>query len=182
MNAKAQQLSDMGVEKLEVIQQCLNLAPSGLYAEVGVCRGGTSLMALNEHKCDFLVCIDPYLAFNDMMGNPIRMTDEYYYEAIESLIAVKKPFVMYKMTSKEFIDSKFNFYVNGSKLERGDIKFSYVLLDGEHTDNAVGMELEYFSKRMVPGGILVIDNIDWIHLDFDSTWVAPRFDMKYKIF
>lgn len=163
--------SDMGEDKLEVIQTCCNYAPKGIFLEVGTRRGGTALLAIRNPNCIFFYSIDPYLSFPDMQGNLIEMEKSWEEDAREVLSSTNKTFEMLIKTSKEVIES--------GVLD--ELKFSYVLLDGEHTDQTVSMEIEYFSKRMNEGGIIVLDNYDWLTLEL-SDWVSPRFDIRYKIF
>lgn len=175
---KARVYSDMDVDKLGVVKTALELAPKGTFLEVGVRRGGTSLMAINAPNCDFLICIDPYIGFNDMAGNPIEMDKNWYREALglisDEAEKLDKDFIFHKMTSKEFMDLE--------DPDDKDFQYSYVLLDGDHTSENVQREINYFSKRMKKGGVLLQDNTDWTpEINYEG-WEAPRFDMKYKIF
>lgn len=166
----------MGIEKLQIILGAMNNVPSGYFFEVGTRRGGTALMAIQHDKCEHLTCVDPYKSFPDMSGNAIEMNPIWFSEAYDLLQAeefkTKKRFDFYKCTSKEFIDFTKDFTM---------LKYSFVLLDGEHTNEAVKAEIEYFSRRIDIGGVLFIDNIDWLTLDFTG-WEKPRYDMAYKVF
>lgn len=160
-------LSDMGDDKLEIVDSCASKAPKGTFAEVGTRRGGTAILAIQQDNCELMICIDPYKSFPDQGGNPIAMDTNWFIEAYDALMATGKPFFFFKGTSKEFIERSENKH------------YAYVLLDGEHTNEAVTAELEYFSKRMLKGGIILVDNIDWLTLDF-SGWEKPRYDMAYR--
>lgn len=164
--------SDMGEEKLKIVEEIMQKAPEGTFCEVGVRRGGTSALALLQPNCTNLVCIDPYIPFKDLNGKDIEMKDSFYTDAIDILERVKgeKKYHFSKTTSKDFIDLKF--YLG---------EYAFVLLDGDHTDETVGMEIDYFSEHMVEGGIIYVDNIDWLTIDL-SRWEQPRYDIAYKIF
>lgn len=174
---RARPYSDMDIDKLQVVKTVLELAPKGTFLEVGVRRGGTSLMALNADNCDFMICIDPYLPFNDMQGNQIEMDKEWYKEARTLLEneadKLNKGIIFHKMTSEEYMDMLDE--------DETSFRYSYVLLDGAHIDSIVQKEINYFSERMNEKGILLVDNIDWLTLNFDG-WEKPRYDMHYKIF
>lgn len=166
------QHSDMGEEKLIILDDIMKMATKGIFCEVGVRRGGTSALALTQDNCEGLVCIDPYIPFNDMNGKEIEMDASFYDDAIKLLDSVKgeKKYWFSKNTSEEFI--RLNQHLN---------EYAFVLLDGDHTDKTVQMEIDYFSRYMNKGGILLIDNIDWLTIDL-SRWEQPRYDIAYKIF
>ena len=44
-------------------------------------------------------------------------------------------------------------------------QYGFVLCDGEHTCDTVLAEVEYFSSRMVDGGMLVIDDAHLLETD-----------------
>lgn len=171
---QARPYSDMDIDKLQTVKNVLQLAPKGIFVEIGVRKGGTSLMALNADNCDYLISIDPYLPFNDMAGNQIEM-DPVWYEDTKSLLE----------TEAKKLDKRFTFFKKKSWEAIAMMKqiplFAYVLLDGEHTDSTVQMELNFFIPRMQSGGVILVDNIDWLSIDF-SGWEKPRFDQAYKIF
>lgn len=167
--------SDMGLEKLKIVKKVLRSAPKGTFVEVGVRRGGTSLMALNADNCNYLIAIDPYVPFNDMQGNPIEMNDQWFEETKKLLEKeanrLNKDIIFYKNTSSEAIG-----------MMKQITNFAYVLLDGEHTKETVQEELDFFIPRMIKGGVILCDNIDWYpEIEFDL-WIKPRFDMAYRVF
>ena len=169
-----QDYSDMGSDKLEVVQYCQTLAPSGIFVDVGVRKGGTALLSFNTNACTKLICIDPYLQFNDMQGRPIEM-DADWYEQTKQLLdkeaeRLQKPYTFHKMTSEDYI-----------KIADLEIKYAFVLLDGAHVDDVVAKEIQFFLKHMEPNGVILVDNTDWLNLSFDD-WNRPRFDMAYRVF
>jgi len=182
------QLSDMGDEKLKVVKDCLLLAPKGVFLEVGTRRGGTALMALNTDNCEILIFIDPYGSkpYIDQNGvAPYVFPDQWWIESL-SLISGKareltKIVLPFKFTSYEYMDHNFELWLNGDTRFKDDLLYSYVLLDGDHTTEVVQKEINYFSTRMRKGGVLLVDNTDWMQLDL-SDWEKPRYDMAYKVF
>ena len=179
----------MGREKLEVVEECLKLAPEGIFLEVGTRKGGTALFAMQEPKSRVIVSIDPYgnRPFPDMSGDTSVYTfgDEMYLDTMQQLFEYakeyQKTFIPYKMTSQDYTKNSFGLWIDGKESRNDEVKYSYVLLDGEHTNEAVLNEIEFFKPRMAKGGVLLVDNCDWIDLDF-SDWNISRYDMSYKIF
>lgn len=171
---KWQSYSDQGLDKLVPLKELMDKAPKGVFLEVGTRRGGTALMAMECPNSELVVCVDPYIGFNDMAGRPIEMNSLWFSEAFDLLtkemLLHTKQFLFYKMTSENYIS------LGGSQEE-----YAYVFLDGAHVDDIVRKEIEYFTPRMQKGGILVVDNVDWLTLDFTG-WEKPRYDQAYKIF
>lgn len=59
--------------------------------------------------------------------------------------------------------------------------FSFVYLDAEHTETAVRLELEWLKDKVAPGGLIVIDDADWlkgqgesIRCDFGGVFVEKE--------
>jgi hypothetical protein len=180
--------SDMGIEKLEVVKEALNLSPSGIFLEIGTRAGGTAMMAIKSQQSNVVLSVDPYGSkpYIDTNGiAPFVYPDEMYRATLARLSALalqeNKTFVQFKIPSQEYMSKSLNMWIVGNEVTTHDIKYSYVLLDGEHNDVTVSKEIDFFYDKMQPGGILLIDNTDWLTLDF-STWHRPRHDMAYKIF
>lgn len=180
--------SDMGIEKLEIVKQALNLSPAGIFIEIGTRKGGTAMMAILSKQSSVVFSVDPYGSkpYVDTRGiAPFIYPDEMYREALAKLSALalqeKKTFVQFKLPSQEYMSKSLNMWILGNEISTHNVRYSYVLLDGEHNDVTVSKEIDFFSDKMQPGGVLLIDNTDWLTLDF-STWHRPRNDMAYKIF
>lgn len=180
--------SDMGIEKLTVVEDVLKKAPPGFFLEVGTRLGGTAMLAMRTMpQGSHLISVDPYgsKTYYDKEGvAPFKFSDEMYLTALKGLssfaLAGNYSFTQYKMTSLDFLTSEAMLYIDGESRPLETLRFSYVLLDGEHVNNTVGTEIEILKDRMVTGGIILVDNIDWLTLDFND-WTKPRFDMAYKI-
>lgn len=181
--------SDMGREKIEVVEECLKLAPEGIYLEVGTRMGGTALFAMQEPKSRVVISVDPYgdRPFRDMEGDyskykfPNTMYTDTMQQLFEYAKEYKKTFIPYKMTSQDFTQNSFGIWLDGEESKNTEVEYSYVLLDGEHTNEAVQQEIDFFAPRMKKGGVLLVDNTDWLTLPF-SDWNVSRYDMSYKIF
>jgi len=180
--------SDMGIEKLEVVKNAIELAPKGIFLEIGTRAGGTALMALRASNSELLISIDPYGSkpYIDTNGvAPFVYPDEMYrstlYKLSKEAIDTGKTFIQFKIPSQEYMTKNLNIWILGKEIGTHDLKYSYVLLDGEHNDKTVSEEIEFFSRRMEESGVLLVDNIDWLSLDF-SSWIKPRHDMAYRVF
>lgn len=180
--------SDMGIEKLEIVKQALDLSPAGIFLEIGTRNGGTAMMAIRSKQSSVVFSIDPYGSkpYMDTRGvSPFIFPDEMYTETLAKLSALalqeKKTFVQFKLPCQEYMSKSLNMWILGNEIATHNVKYSYVLLDGEHNDTTVSREIDFFSDKMQPGGVLLVDNTDWLSLDF-STWHRPRYDMAYKVF
>lgn len=185
----ALQYSDMGLEKFSVVEECVTRAPAGLFLEVGTRRGGSAIRTMQlMPKGSTLISVDPYgdKRYVDYLGvdTPYPFPDSMYMEALQNLSTYAlnhdKNFVQYKMTSVDFLQSDFVYWTEGKGTPTSQMKFSFVLLDGDHTDETVRQEVELLTPRMVSGGIILIDNIDWLSLPLEG-WERSRYDMAYKI-
>lgn len=191
ISEKVTQFSDMGREKLEVVASVLEQAPQGFFLEVGTRMGGTAILALDAPNCNTLISIDPYGSkpYQDPreanMLAPFVYPDQMYLSTMQRLyshaLEVNKNFVHFKIPSQEYIKHDIKMWFDGFEYDKSNTKFAYVLLDGEHNDETVKLEIDFFSKHMIDKGILLVDNIDWLTLDF-SSWNSSRADMAYKIF
>lgn len=180
--------SDMGIEKLQVVENAMRLAPKGIFLEIGTRAGGTAIMALRANGSEMLISVDPYGSkpYIDTNGiAPFIYPDEMYRSTLHKLskeaVDTEKTFIHFKMPSQEYMTKNLNMWILGKEIRTHDLKYSYVLLDGEHNDKTVSEEISFFSSRMVRGGVLLIDNVDWLTIDF-SSWSKPRNDMAYKLF
>lgn len=180
--------SDMGIEKLEVVKAALELSPKGIFLEIGTRAGGTALMALNAPQSEILISIDPYGSkpYIDTNGvAPFIYPDEMYRSTLFKLskyaVEKNKTFIQFKLASQEYMAKSLNLWLLGNECSTHDIKYSYVLLDGEHNDKTVSEEIEFFSTRMATGGVLLVDNTDWLTLALEG-WNKPRFDMAFRVF
>jgi len=152
------------------------------YLEIGVRSGGGSLNIHNVlSKFDsesILLSVDPY-------GDKIYKTgtkeiymgysEQHYKDAIR-LIAEnttsKCPWLLYRMTSTDWIHNNISIYQSKQIYNNQKIKYSAVILDGEHETKIVSKEFEYFKNSLIDGGIIIIDNISQI--------VLPNY--KFEIF
>lgn len=188
--------SDMGPEKLIVVEQLLATVPHGIYLEVGTRMGGTALLTLSMmDESSLLICVDPYgnRTYSDRdTATATSFTDNMYLSTIERLsnycIQSNKSFQHFKMTSEEFLSGEFNIYDRGEKQLAQNYDYDYVLLDGDHSDDTVAYETTILRDRMQPGGVVLIDNFDWLSGELKAKLVTQGYvvvrdgDMAYKRF
>lgn len=182
-----QRSSDMGKEKLDIVETVARNSPTGVALEIGTRAGGSALLALSSNPgLHTILCVDPYGSkpFRDMDGAVHNtFTDDLYRMASAMLTKYaldnNRVYIPFKMTSSDFFRIYADLWLEGTPTPLRDLKFSYVLVDGDHSDETVQMELDNLEKRMMPGGIILVDNIDWLSLPFEG-WEKPRHDMAYK--
>ena len=65
----------------------------------------------------------------------------------------------WRMTSKDFMDKieSIEFWYDEKKM---DYKFGLVFLDGEHYEDIVMEEFDWFRDRLIKGGLIIIDDIE----------------------
>ena len=180
--------SDMGEDKLEHVQEVMQKAPEGYFLEIGTRLGGSAMLAMAQDHCYTSITVDPWGAkpYPDMNGTTSNSYDETMArEAMLNLsrFAVKsqKNHIHYRTEAKEFWGIDHSLWLFGSCYRLQGLKFSFVLLDGEHNDEAVLSEIEVLKQRLVPGGVILVDNTDWLSVELEG-WEAGRPDMRYKIF
>jgi hypothetical protein len=187
MTDLAKKLSDMGDDKLQCIEDVVKTCPAGNFLEIGTRLGGSMAVIMeNMPQGSLAISVDPYGAkpFVGWQGEIVNeFTDQYYLQAIKELSTLalqsNKDFVQYKMTSLDYLNNEAMIWLKGTEAPLAKLKYSFVLLDGDHTDEVVGQEIELLKPRMVEGGIILVDNRDWLKsVDFDG-WVTLRFDMVY---
>lgn len=179
------EFSDMGVEKLVFVQQMMDKAPVGRFLEIGTNEGGTALMAIDSENSNEVISVDPYggVDFIGLGGgiSEYRFDDRKYTRAMALLYKraweKNKVFIQYKTTSASFLDSTLDFWSNTQKTTIEQLTFSFVLLDGDHTTANVINELAKLQKRMVKGGVVLIDNVDWLDRELLPAYESLRFDM-----
>ena len=156
-----------------LMQQAVQL-PEGHFVDIGTRAGGTAMLALDVLKNSpdkFLFTIDPYGDKPYPVGSeatgistyPLDYGEQHYRTAMKELsqfaYSNNLNHVHYRTTSEWWIKNHYQVFYKGDFLED---TFAFVYLDGEHTDTAVAMELDYFMPRMVKGGVIVVDDAHFI--------------------
>lgn len=165
-------LSDGSLQKMEWLRNLMSRAPTGPFLEIGNREGGSLLMAMEHPNSTTVDGVDPYGAIPYRIPNgPI--TTEYDDAMHKRMLAVvsKSPcagkLTHHKMTSDEF-------------MEEFHGPYAFVYLDGSHEPDVVGREIAYFSDRMLPGGIIVIDDTETLPDSLLEGWQRPG-NKAYKV-
>lgn len=143
-----------------------------IFIEIGTRAGGTALLALNAifdsgitHQ---FITVDPY-------GNkPFKTSDALMYDvygdgfyrtAMSELsnfcLNSKLDHIHFKMESIDFMNifQKIKLWKKGNVLQQ---LFGYVYLDGEHHEEIINTELNWFLPKVVNNGLIIIDDIEHI--------------------
>lgn len=181
--------SDMDESKFSYLAEIMQKAPEGVFVDIGTRKGGSALLALSQPQSDLVISVDPWgaKAYRMMDGSLSHEFDDIMAIETMDLVTSKarelhKTHMHYRMPSHDFLGLDHTLWLGGKSSRLADMKFSFVLLDGEHTDEAVAKELELLEDRMVDGGVVLIDNTDWLKLDWSEDWEHDRYDMRYKIY
>ena len=147
-------------------------APGGVSLEVGTRSGGTALlflMALTRMYADPppLLTVDPYGEKPYPRGiiDPLeyKYGNEHYLNA-KSLLAPYANHFHFGLTSQDFWRLEgAPIWRNGEQGSLTDLTFAF--LDGDHSPAAIVVDAAHVLGNMRPGGILLIDNVDWTMRD-----------------
>lgn len=147
---------------------------NGAIVEIGTRQGG-SLMhiidALNESEDAgrTVISIDPYghIPYNDgkVIGTRYDYTNDMRNEAMQRLFGyvrgMQVNFLFFNLESTEYFD-KFALGVPVYEVEkRIETRYAFAFLDGSHDFFDILVEMQFFSKRMAHGAVIVIDDIDF---------------------
>lgn len=167
----AEDLETFRSKALEIARTVESLAA---FVEVGT-RSGNSAFALlsaikESEKPRWLFTIDPY-GFKPYQDSRAIHTDndygeQHYRNAMRGLSQYSYDNNLlhchWRLTSFDFmkIADSITFWWDGHSRP---MKFGFVFLDGEHHNDVVMPEVNWFKERTVDGGVIVIDDVQ--HLD-----------------
>lgn len=174
-----------------VLPQLKSQPEEGLALEIGIRRGGFSLALIQaivesgKRERPLLGC-DPWGCIPYPVGQEIRQPnygEHFYQDAMVALsIAAKENNVFHhvmRLMSTDFmkIFDDINIYRNGETLQK---RFSFVMLDGAHDVLTVSSELEWFKERMMPGGMIIVDDTHEIAFSDHPTirWMFENGDVR----
>jgi len=149
-----------------------------IFCEIGTRAGDSGIQLLDaikeSNKKRWLFTVDPYgdrpyRATTDMdaRGRYFDYNEQCYRNGMMTLstYAFNNDLLHYhwRMTSDEFMHSiheenihAIEFWYDKKKI---DYKFGLVFLDGEHYEDIVLNEFEWFKDRLIDGGLIIIDDI-----------------------
>lgn len=149
--------------------------PEGIpFVEIGTRSGGTALLILlaikNSRIFRPLFTVDPYGNKPYNRGNKLIDLDygeTFYRGAMYRLATYCKEEGLFhhhlRMLSTDFIKvfSQIDFWHRGKVLDTS--KFGFVYLDGDHEETCIANELSWFLPKMVPEGLIVIDDAEYVY-------------------
>ena len=167
----------------------------GMCIEIGLRRGlGTKniIDAVRQYCPDkMVIAVDPYGNIlykpRDHM-EPCRLdyTNQMKAETLTALWAyvAENPidFLYFCMTDIDFFNLFYDGIATYNQEEIVNELYSFVHLDGPHGVSEVNEEIDWFSERMLPGAILVIDDItpDFIPIEKVEEHMGDRFECIKK--
>lgn len=146
-----------------------------IFCEVGTREGNSGIQLLDaikeSNKERWFFTIDPYgdklyRARTDIKGGSHLDYDEQCYR--NGMMTLHKYafdnnllYCHWRMTSEDFMNNitSIEFWHDGEKV---DYEFGLVFLDGEHYEELVLKEFNWFKDRLASGGIIIIDDIEFI--------------------
>jgi len=165
--------SDGSVQKMQLLESLMDKAPAGVFLEVGNREGGSLLLAVEHRNSTAVVGVDPYGGIPYRIPNgPITAEyDDAMHARMLGLIRKSKnggKLTHHKITSDEYMESSGGTY-------------AFVYLDGSHEPDVVAREIEFFSSRMQPGGIIAVDDTEVLPPSLLAGWQHPG-NMAWKRF
>ena len=132
------------------------LGPAGTL-ETGVCRGGTSALLIASAPPEaFHVAIDPFGLPSQSYANRAKYGRWHHVRAaLDALTALGNE---RSVTVLPYVMSSQTFVAADLLTLEGPIRI--VHLDGDHSADAVAMELEYFRSRVAHPALFILDDHD----------------------
>ena len=150
---------------------------AGMFLEIGTRRGG-SLQIIADKTLSIgvsriIVSVDPYgnILYND--GRQITRydyTNDMRNRALSDLygyaIGKQIHLIAFTLTDQDF----FNLFASGVPVYENERRvlnqYAFAFLDGPHDAESILKEIEFLTPRMPRGANIVIDNIDYLDLDY----------------
>lgn len=141
------------------------------FVEIGTREGGSALLFLEAIRASKiprpLITVDPYgLAYISGPDHYQPIGEERYRQAMKMLSEFshqhRLTHIHQRMTSEAFMKMwpEIGLWIEGEQINKRP--FGLVYLDGEHTEDAVNLELDWLLPQMIPGGLIIIDDIECI--------------------
>ena len=151
-------------EKIREKAKVLNNSP---FIEIGTREGGSALVFLNAIRGtnNLLITVDPYGKHYEAGGEWPPIGDAMYRTAqfILSSFAYHHHLlhIPFRITSESFMNlwDKSLIWINGMVILKN---FGVVYLDGEHTEEMVMKEIDWFLPKMDINGLLIIDDVSYL--------------------
>lgn len=162
-------------ENYEGIREAVRLIKNvpGATVEIGVRRGYGSVnimeTCINNGDQRIHIAIDPYGGLSYITPDGIadfvyanKMKRECIADMYSWCTTRNQELFFFSMEDTEFFQ-RFSdgvpYYSNGKKTLIN--RYSLVMLDGVHTQQAVQKQVDFFISRISTGGIIICDNLDW---------------------
>lgn len=160
----------------ECIKELKN--PCGLSLEVGVLRGGSSKLIIENYKkihnslLHFHIGIDHYPS-RPATDDRIILQKTIADNKDDNFIFVYMPIEIYM---EKFIDG-YPLYFNSKKIET--FYYDLVHLDGPNKMNLVLKQLNFFSERINKNGFIILDDIDTLNIELINNYMRH---LNFKLF
>uniref|UniRef100_A0A6M3L5C9 Putative methyltransferase n=1 Tax=viral metagenome TaxID=1070528 RepID=A0A6M3L5C9_9ZZZZ len=145
-----------------------------IFCEIGTREGNSAIQLLDaikeSNKKRWLFTVDPYgtkpyRATTDMdaRGRYFDYDEQCYRNGMMTLNTYTFNndllYSHWRMTSKDFMDKieSIEFWHDKKQI---DYKFGLVFLDGEHYEDIVMKEFEWFKDKLIDDGLIIIDDIE----------------------
>lgn len=137
------------------------------FLEIGTRSGGSALLILRlldliyppPARRPLVLTVDPYGSL-PYAGAAFEY-DDRHYRAMKKALAGYANHVHYMMDSELFLRQLDELYLWRTRAKLRFDRFSLIYLDGSHDPIVVWAEIERLLPRVIPGGLLIVDDTDW---------------------
>lgn len=133
--------------RFEFVNNYISNINNGSFAEIGVCHGNMSENILKNNSNCNLICIDPYLSYNDYNDACKNEVDDKLYNSVKN-----------RLTNK--FGNRVNFirkFSNqASELVKKELDFVYI--DGNHKYKYVLEDINLWYDKLKVGGFIICDD------------------------
>lgn len=141
-------------QKLSVMTELMNLAPPGIFLEVGVYRGGSLFHMAKSHPNRMI------FGFDTFEGMPHRYYDDDEHHKPGEFSDTSQDNVRHLLSECKnmAITIKGLFPDSARGMIHNDVAFAHLDMDHWRGTQAA---MEFLWPQMVPGGILLFDDYNW---------------------
>ncbi len=125
--------------------------PNFKYLEIGTFEGRSALF-VSEFNCEKIVCVDPYIEYNE--------TEQYNFKMSDVFESVNKKFKQIINKDIELIREKSDYFFSKNK-----DKFDVIYIDGYHKYDYVKRDFINSMNCLKKGGLLICDDFLWFKYD-----------------
>jgi len=178
--------------KLQVKKLSEKFSPDIIFIEIGTATGNSAkwiLNGINESEIKrWFFTVDPYgdkpYKTSAGISNNMDYGEKSYRRAMLELNKYTYEnellYCHWRMLDSDFmkIFPEIEFWHKGGKIKNP--QFGFIFLDGEHIPDVILKEFEWFYERMPSGGMIAIDDINYLDMEEGTKSLLKGFKGKFE--